>query len=158
MQMLIKQQVMSSKEIAKLTGKKHSHVLRDIRSMIDSIGGKTLENVDFVETYQVNNKLTAEIFIKNEIAEVLLKRYNRLGGIPMRLQEEAALKTIEQVVGTTLIRQYKCLSYRIDGYDPISNVAYEIDEPAHKYKKCDDICRQRAIERELGCTFVRIKL
>jgi hypothetical protein len=30
------------------------------------------------------------------------------------------------------------LSYRIDGYDPINNIAYEIDEPDHKHNRSKD--------------------
>lgn len=35
-------QTMSSKEIAELTGKEHSHVMRDIRNLQDQIGGETI--------------------------------------------------------------------------------------------------------------------
>ena len=68
------------------------------------------------------------------------------------------MKTIEQLLGVTLIRQFRVLKYRIDGYDPVSNIAYEIDEPAHKQRVAHDIKRQKEIENVIGCTFVRIKL
>lgn len=56
--------------------------------------------------------------------------------------------------------QYKVLKYRIDGYDPESNTAYEIDEPQHNNKshQTKDLQRQQEIEDVLGCKFVRIKL
>jgi len=52
------------------------------------------------------------------------------------------------------------LGYFLDGYDPIHNVAIEVDERSHFHKGvlCDrDIQRQKQIEALLGCTFVRLK-
>ena len=55
----------------------------------------------------------------------------------------------------------KELGYFIDAYDPISNVALEIDEKRHfdvnGQLKEEDIERQRQIIELLGCKFIRIK-
>lgn len=96
--------------------------------------------------------------LPKELADLLLTKYKGLGRVPHRIREEASLKTIEQLLGISLIRQYKCLNYRIDGYHPETNTAYEIDEPEHKYKEKQDAERQSRIEAVLGCKFVRIKL
>lgn len=53
------------------------------------------------------------------------------------------------------------LGYFLDGYDPINNVAIEVDESHHfdregNLKEKDQI-RQQQIEELLGCTFVRIR-
>jgi very-short-patch-repair endonuclease len=92
------------------------------------------------------------------LADLMLEKYKGLARVPTRLQEEAALKTIEQLRGVQLIRQFQCLSYRIDGYDSVNNIAYEIDEPAHTSQKQQDAKRQKEITAVLGCTFVRIAL
>lgn len=47
-------------------------------------------------------------------------------------------------------------NYRIDLYIPKFNLAIEIDEEEHKYKKDYDDIRQRYIENKIHCKFVRI--
>lgn len=150
------QSTMSSREISDLTGKELFHVHRDIRIMLDALKDDelkaqvavSLDKRGYVSAYSVPKKL----------ADLLLKKYAGLARVPTRLQEEAALKTIEQLLGVQLIRQFKCLSYRIDGYDSLNNVAYEIDEPAHRHNLEKDAKRQKNIEKVLRCKFVRISL
>lgn len=77
------------------------------------------------------------------------------------IREKAALDTIEQLLHVKLIRQYfVCDKYRIDGYDPINNIAYEIDEEQHftSRHQVADRKREEEIRSELGCEFVRIKV
>lgn len=76
------------------------------------------------------------------------------------IREKAALDTIEQLLGVKLKRQYRVGEYRIDGYDAINNVAYEIDEEQHftpQHMDTDRI-REEEIKTELGCKFVRIRV
>ena len=149
---------MSSREIAELTEKEHKNVIRDIRSMLDSLkDDPVLHNI---KEEKDARGYTSTYYLSNELCNLLLTKYKGLARVPMRLQEEAALKTIEQLLGVTLIRQHKVLKYRIDGYDPESNTAYEIDEPQHNGKthQTKDQKRQQEIEAVLGCKFVRIKL
>ena len=152
-------QTMSSREIAQLTGKQHKHVLADIRKMF--IDTKLSEYEIVTANYKdVTGRTLKEYILSPKLHELLMSKYKGLARVPMRLQEEAALKTIEQLLGVTLIRQYKVLKYRIDGYDAESNIAYEIDEPQHNSKshQTKDLQRQQEIEAVLGCKFVRIKL
>ena len=150
---------MSSREIAELTGKEHKHVMRDIRKMFSDV--KLSEDEIVTSDYKdVTGRTLNEYILSSKLHELLLSKYKGLARVPLRLQEEAALKTIEQLLGVTLIRQHKVLKYRIDGYDPESNTAYEIDEPQHNGKthQTKDQKRQQEIEAVLGCKFVRIKL
>ena len=77
------------------------------------------------------------------------------------IREMTALTTIEQLLGVRLIRQYRVLGkYRIDGYDPVNNIAYEIDEDQHftpQHMEADRI-REKEISAVLGCKFVRIRV
>ena len=150
---------MSSREIAELTEKEHKNVIRDIRSMFSDV--KLSEDEIVTSDYKdACGRTQKEYILSSKLHELLLSKYKGLARVPMRLQEEAALKTIEQLLGVTLIRQHKVLKYRIDGYDPESNTAYEIDEPQHNGKthQTKDQKRQQEIEAVLGCKFVRIKL
>ncbi len=149
-------QTMSSREIAELTGKEHKNVKRDTRKMLEELG-LTLE--DFSHQYEDTYKRLQNMYIlPKELYSLILDKYKGLARVPNRLQEEASLKTIEQLLGVKLIRQYKVLNYRLDGYDPDTNTAYEIDEPEHLYKHAKDAERQQKIEAVLGCKFVRIVL
>lgn len=149
-------QTMSSREIAELTGKEHRNVTVDIKAMFAQL---EIDKRSFQQIYKDSmNRDQIEYLLDKELCNVLLDKYKGLNRVPHRLREESSLKTIEQLLGITLIRQYRVLNYRIDGYDPVNNVAYEIDEPEHKYKQNEDDERQRQIEKILKCTFVRIKL
>lgn len=59
----------SSREIAELTGKRHDHVVRDIRSMLDNLGlgvpnfGDTYVNQQNGQSYQVFNLPKRETLI-----------------------------------------------------------------------------------------------
>ena len=53
--------------------------------------------------------------------------------------------------------QYTVLNYRIDLYFHKYKLAIEIDELGHNDRNIDyEIQRQRALERELDCAFIRI--
>ena len=147
---------MSSLEIAELTGKDHRNVMRDIRNMLNQLG---INSAQFGSQYKDSTGRSLPMFnLPKYLADLLLTKYKGLGRVPHRIREESSLKTIEQLLGISLIRQYKCLNYRIDGYHPETNTAYEIDEPEHIGKEKQDAERQSRIEAVLGCKFVRIKL
>lgn len=150
---------MSSLEIAELTGKDHRNVMRDIKVMFEQLGdSEGLIRSEDTYIHPQNGQKYKCYNLPKELADLLLTKYKGLSRVPNRLREESSLKTIEQLLGISLIRQYKCLDYRIDGYHPETNTAYEIDEPEHRCKEKQDAERQSRIEAVLGCKFVRIKL
>lgn len=148
---------MTSREISELTGKRHSHVVRDLKSIAKklSINTKDIEH-RYLDSM---NRCQSEYVLDGEILSFI--KYSYLGSsITYGLQERAALNAIEQVLSITLIRQYKVGKYRIDGYDPENNTAYEVDEHQHntpKHKKAD-LKRQAFIESVLGCNFIRVNV
>ena len=67
---------------------------------------------------------------------------------------EESLKALNITDG---IKQYNILSYRIDYYIPSLNISIEYDESSHEnytYKQQEG--RQKEIEKELGCEFIRV--
>jgi len=150
------EETMSSREIAELTGKNHADVMRDTRNMLDDLG---VVHSSFAGYYKASNGKTNPCFnLNRELADLLLSRYEGLLRMPTRTKERASLETIEQLLGVELAYQYPVLGYRVDGYDPVNNIAYEIDEPQHLSGRArlDGLHRQREIEKHIGCSFVRI--
>lgn len=148
---------MSSREIAELTGKRHDHVLRTI----DNLVSKGLDGATESSFHGYQNQLQREFIVnkRSSIYEIITKSNNVKFSACVR--EKAALTTIEQLQGVKLIRQYPVLGkYRIDGYDPVNNIAYEIDEEQHftpQHMEADRI-REKEIKAALGCEFVRIRV
>ena len=73
-------------------------------------------------------------------------------------KEQTVLKSIKDAFeGEDMQTQYSVLSYRIDLYFHKYKLAIEVDELGHNDRNIDyEIQRQRAIEKELGCVFIRI--
>ncbi|MFY1666139.1 Rha family transcriptional regulator [Pseudomonas sp. Pseu.R1] len=74
---------MTSLEIAEITGKRHAHVLRDIRKMLDELGhaganGPRFGPVDFVESTYRDSKGQARplTVLAKELTFTLLSRYS----------------------------------------------------------------------------------
>jgi hypothetical protein len=158
------EKTMSSQEIAELTGKRHAHVMRDVRNMLDNLEVAQStdlgceDNKGLTIKYDSHTKRVSEYLLNRELADLLLSRYEGLLRMPTRTKERASLETIEQLLGVELTYQYPVLGYRVDGYDTLNNIAYEVDEPQHLSGRAwlDDLHRQREIEKHIGCSFVRI--
>jgi phage regulator Rha-like protein len=69
-------QLMSSKEIASLTGKNHPHVLRDIRNMLEAIDNPKQDGIDFIVFLRKENGQTAEIKLNHDLTITLLTGYD----------------------------------------------------------------------------------
>ena len=60
------------------------------------------------------------------------------------------------IMNINYIEQYQVNNYRIDLYIPQYNLAIEIDEEEHKYQQEYDKMRQKYIENQIHCKFIRI--
>ena len=144
----------SSLDIAKAYGKEHKHVLRDIKKLQD-IG--TIASFVATTYKSAANQTRPVYMLTADSAEVLMNKYQGLR-VSLGARERDCLATIEQVLNIKLLRQYAVGNYRIDGYDPLSKTAYEIDEDQHlslNHSQADDE-RQTYIQTHLGCKFVRV--
>ena len=73
-------------------------------------------------------------------------------------KEQTVINSIKDAFeGENMQTQYSVLGYRIDLYFHKYKLAIEVDELGHNDRNIDyEIQRQRALERELDCVFIRI--
>ena len=73
-------------------------------------------------------------------------------------EEQSVISAIKEAFeGENMQTQYSVLGYRIDLYFHEYKLAIEVDELGHNDRNInDEIQRQRALERELDCVFIRI--
>ena len=77
---------------------------------------------------------------------------------PIMTQEQSILsKILTFFAAEKIILQHNVLGYRIDAYFLKYKLATEVDGKGHNDRDIDyEIERQKAIEKELGCKFIRI--
>ena len=76
---------------------------------------------------------------------------------PIMAQEQSILTKIRSTFANEKIFQHFALGYRIDAYFPKQRLAIEVDEQGHQDRDFEcEIGRQKALEKELGCKFIRI--
>ena len=77
---------------------------------------------------------------------------------PIMTQEQSILsKIVTLFAEEEIILQHNVLGYRIDAYFFKHKLAIEVDKQGHNDRDIDyEIKRQKAIEKELGCEFIRI--
>ena len=73
-------------------------------------------------------------------------------------KEQTVINSIKDAFeGENMQTQYTVLNYRIDLYFHKYKLAIEVDELGHNDRNIDyEIQRQKALERELNCVFIRI--
>lgn len=153
----MKEKTIGTREIAEKLGRDHSNV---------KISAKRRLGLKYCESLKTGFKTSNgnryfEYRFPVGVAEDLISQLS-IRSKSVNHLESCALSTIEQVLNITLIKQYRVLNYSIDGYHEESNTAYEIDEEYHYDSngnlKRECVARQKEIEKELGCKFVRIKV
>jgi len=126
--------------------------------------------------YWKGKKLTKESLIKRtnkrkkygwyknpkEMSEKLRKAklnyiFKNGAGPTIGKNEKEILDKLEKLYKYKIIRQYLICGYSVDGYIPEINLCIEVDESYHKKIIKKDIIRQKNIEKELKCKFLRIK-
>lgn len=151
----------SSLELAKLTGKQNKNVLRDIQNLVSK--SASYDQCVRWSTYKIPMGRPMKLaVISGEILNLIKIKYFYGTQVKSdKVREATALTTIEQLLGVSLHREYMVGTHRIDGYDPVNNVAYEVDEVQHFVEgklRAECKARQKYIEKALGCRFVRIKV
>lgn len=142
---------------------RNGNICRTINSFCDftiNINKKTIRLFEIrkildKECYHIN-----ESIMYNDYEEANESLYIDLKNIKSERKEILFLNDLEKVLKALRIngiRQYKVFNYRIDYYIPSLNIAIEYDENNHKnYTYEQHEGRQKKIEKELGCKFIRI--
>lgn len=177
------QLLVDSREVAELVGKRHADLLRSIKSYVDILGDNqvpeynlflessykdrkgenrkyyllTKQGCEMIVDRMRNSSVKKQIFIK-----FINEKFNeKIRTIVINSRfEESFMDNLEKALkvnGLDLERQKQVLTYRLDGYIPKLNIAIEYDEASHftMSNKNKDIRRQKEVERELSCVFVR---
>ena len=146
----------SSREIAIRYEKRHSSVLR-------TIGRITKKNPELSRYFMKSSYISKDgrclkqYDIDDMGADIIKNRFKydvRSARFEYKYLNE--IKDFLNLINVESVEQYSVGNYRIDLYIPKYNIAVEIDEKEHKYKQDYDTIRQKYIEKQINCTFIRI--
>ena len=146
----------SSREIAVRYEKRHSSVLR-------TIGRITKKNPELSRYFMKSSYISKDgrrlkqYDIDDMGADIIKNRFKY--DVRSARFEYKYLNEIEDfldLMNIDYIEQYKVNNYKIDLYIPKYNIAIEIDEEEHKYKRDYDKIKQKYIEKQIHCKFIRI--
>ncbi len=146
----------NSREIAIKYEKRHKSILRTI----DRITKKNPElSRYFMRSSYISKdgRRLKQYDIDNIGVDILSNRFKY--NIRSARFEYKYLNEIEdflKLMNINYVEQYQIDNYRIDLYISQYNIAIEIDEEEHKYQQEYDKMRQKYIENQIHCKFIRI--
>ena len=145
-----------SRQIAERFGKKNKDVIRSIRNLIKR--NPELFKHFMEDSYIADNgKANVQFQMDDVGTEILANKFKyNVHSARFEYKYLNEIQDFLDAVNIGYILQYQVDNYRIDLYIPKFNLAIEIDEREHKYKKDYDDIRQRYIENKIHCKFVRI--
>ncbi len=168
MENLMKTEVMTSREIAELTGKRHDAVLRDIRNLVAQLGEA---DANFAESEYVNDRgktypqyllpKSAVYYLNQQYKNKRLAEFCGQQAIVCTTRFETSfgeqlIQTLNPIGINVEVQKPVCGKYRIDFYLPKYKLAIEYDEQQHQFQHEADNKRMEDIKKELGCSFVRL--
>lgn len=146
----------NSRKIAEIYKKRHANVTDAIRKFIK----KNPElSKHFIESSYITDrgKCHPIFYIDDVGTDILTNKFKydvRSARFEYKYLNE--IKDFLNLMNVESVEQYQVDNYRIDLYIPKYNIAIEIDEEEHKYKRDYDLTRQNYIENKIHCKFIRI--
>jgi len=149
------------------------HNLKRNKKISNNKKGKKLtkEHINNLRLSHLGKKNSEKSKIKNSIKQTnLMKiprnrkmrrvaRQNQIilngGGPSIGRNETEILDSLSMELKINIIRQKRVIGYWIDGYIPKLKLAIEVDERPKTNKR--DIIRQKEIQQELKCKFLRVE-
>lgn len=165
----LNKEVMTSREIAEVTGKEHKNVLAAIRSMEGAwikVSGRKFSLSEYTDS--TGRKLPMYELTKDEVSYINQRFINKSLAEFCGQQAIVCTTRFETAFGKQLIetltplgievetQKFVCGKYRIDFYLPKYKLAIEYDEQQHQFQHEADNQRMEDIKKELGCSFVRL--
>lgn len=146
----------NSREIAEKFGRHHKHVIDSIRKLIKR--NPELSKHFIEDSYIADNGKANILFQIDDIgADILTNKFKyNIRSARFEYKYINEIKDFLDEMNIKYILQYSVDNYRIDLYIPEYNIAIEIDEEEHKYKQDYDKMRQKYIEKQIHCKFIRI--
>lgn len=121
------------------------------------------KNPEFIDDFILSNYISSRgrtykyYLLTNNAVDILDNKFKY--NIRSARFEYKYLNEVEDflnVMNIEYIPQYPVDNYKIDLFIPKNNLAIEIDEEDHKYKRDYDLIRQNYIENKIHCKFVRV--
>ncbi len=129
--------------------------MRDIRNFLKK--NPELSKHFFESTFTSNERHYPKFQIDDVGAEILANKFKynvRSARFEYKYLNE--IQDFLDAINIEYILQYQVGNYRIDLYIPEYNIAVEIDEVEHKYKRDYDLTRQNYIGNRTHCKFIRV--
>lgn len=146
----------NSREIAIRYKKRHDSVLRTISDITKK--NPELSKYFIESSYISKDGRCLKQYEMDDMGVDILKNRFKYNVRSARF-EYKYLNEIEDfliVMNIDYAEQYQVDNYKIDLYIPKYNIAIEIDGEGHKYKRDYDKIRQKYIEKQIHCKFIRI--
>jgi hypothetical protein len=171
------EKTMSSKRIAEKTGKLHSHVLRDIRNMVDELDNPNVDHLNYREIKD-SRGYTAEVFLNERLSLCLASGYS----IKLRMmiiddwasmktqaqlpQDPIILMRLQQIEFDSRLKQVEARIttrpeyFTIAGYGSLKGIPVGLKRAAELGRKASNICKANGYEMDTipDPRFGRVKL
>lgn len=148
--------MINSREIAEKFEKRHDSVLRTISEIIKK--NPELSIYFWESSYITRDGRKVKQFQMDDMgAEILTNKFKyNIRSARFEYKYLNEIKDFLDGMNIKYIPQCPVDNYRIDLYIPKYKIAIEIDEEEHKYKKNYDTVRQKYIEKQIHCKFIRV--
>ena len=148
--------MVNSREIAEKFAKAHKNVLASIKKLIRR--NPELSKYFIESTYISKDGRCLKQYEIDDIGTDILTnkfKYNiRSARFEYKYLNE--IKDFLNLMNVDYSEKYSVGNYKIDLYILKYNIAVEIDEKEHKYKQDYDKIRQKYIEKQIHCKFIRV--